>query len=63
MGIKLWLVASILAASFTTVATAQEIDWKKVDDVCRGCSSFRANDDALNLPKDFARRSKKQRAQ
>jgi len=42
---------------------AQEIDWKKVDDVCRGCSSFRANDDALNLPKDFARRSKKQRAQ
>src|SRR3982751_2619406 len=32
MGIKLWLVASILAASFTTVATAQEIDWKKVDD-------------------------------
>jgi hypothetical protein len=42
---------------------AQEIDWKKVDDVCRGCSSFRANDDALNLPKDFARRSTKQRAQ
>src|SRR6478735_9000289 len=33
MGIKLWLVASILAASFTTVATAQEIDWKKVDDM------------------------------
>src|SRR6185295_608257 len=32
MGIKLWLVASILAASFTTIATAQEIDWKKVDD-------------------------------
>ena len=32
MGIKLWLVASILAASFTTVAAAQEIDWKKVDD-------------------------------
>ena len=32
MGIKLWLVASIFAASFTTVATAQEIDWKKVDD-------------------------------
>src|ERR1700716_2067855 len=32
MGIKLWLVASILAASFTVVATAQEIDWEKVDD-------------------------------
>ena len=32
MGLKLWLVASIVAASFTTVATAQEIDWKKVDD-------------------------------
>src|SRR3954470_18431122 len=32
MSIKLWLVASIVAASFTTVATAQEIDWKKVDD-------------------------------
>src|SRR4051812_590708 len=32
MGIKLWLVASILAASFTTTAAAQEIDWKKVDD-------------------------------
>src|SRR3954453_17609609 len=32
MGIKLWLVASILAASFTTVAAAEEIDWKKVDD-------------------------------
>src|ERR1700716_277343 len=29
---KLWLVASILAASFTTLATAQEIDWQKVDD-------------------------------
>ena len=32
MGLKLWLVASILAAWFTTVAAAQEIDWKKVDD-------------------------------
>jgi len=32
MGIKLWLVASIIAAWFTTVATAQDIDWKKVDD-------------------------------
>src|SRR6476620_795772 len=32
MGIRLWLVASILDASFTTVAAAQEIDWKKVDD-------------------------------
>ena len=32
MGFKLWLVASIFAASFTTVATAQDIDWKKVDD-------------------------------
>src|ERR1700692_437492 len=37
MGIKLWraasiLVASILAASFTTAATAQDIDWNKVDD-------------------------------
>src|SRR3954463_4235619 len=29
---KLWLLASIFAASFTTVATAQEIDWQKVDD-------------------------------
>ena len=32
MGFKLWLAASILAASFTTVATAQDIDWNKVDD-------------------------------
>ena len=32
MGIKLWLLVSILAASFTTVAAAQDIDWKKVDD-------------------------------
>jgi hypothetical protein len=30
--IKLWLVASIFAASFATAATAQEIDWQKVDD-------------------------------
>src|ERR1700716_4031549 len=29
---KLSLVASIIACSFTTVATAQEIDWQKVDD-------------------------------
>src|SRR6476469_11282950 len=33
MGIKLWLAASILATSFTTIAAAQDIDWKKVDDV------------------------------
>src|SRR6201996_5150496 len=32
MGIKLRLGVSILAASFTTVATAQDIDWKRVDD-------------------------------
>jgi hypothetical protein len=32
MGIKLWLVVSILAASFTTVATAEDIDWKRVDE-------------------------------
>src|ERR1700754_3654101 len=32
MGFKPWLVALILAASFTTVAAAQEIDWNKVDD-------------------------------
>src|SRR5471030_1459795 len=32
MRIMLWLVVSIFAASFTTVATAQEIDWQKVDD-------------------------------
>jgi Domain of Unknown Function (DUF1259) len=32
MRIKPWLVASLLAVSFTTVATAQEIDWQKVDD-------------------------------
>src|SRR5882724_2820236 len=32
MGIKIWLAASILAASFTTSASAQDIDWKKVDD-------------------------------
>jgi hypothetical protein len=28
----LWLLAWLLAASFTSVATAQEIDWQKVDD-------------------------------
>src|SRR6202165_788038 len=32
MRVMLWLVASLLAASFTTAATAQEIDWQKVDD-------------------------------
>src|SRR6202166_4196394 len=32
MRIVLWLLASIFAASFATVATAQEIDWQKVDD-------------------------------
>ncbi len=36
MGLELWLVASILTASCTTVA--REVDWKKVDDTCRGCS-------------------------
>src|SRR5471030_2470768 len=32
MRIMLWLMASIFAASFTTVAHAQEINWQKVDD-------------------------------
>lgn len=32
MRIMLWLLASLLAASSTTAATAQEIDWQKVDD-------------------------------
>jgi hypothetical protein len=32
MRIKLWLATSIVAVSFNTVATAQEIDWQKVDD-------------------------------
>jgi Domain of Unknown Function (DUF1259) len=32
MRIVLWLVVSVFAASFTTVATAQEIDWQKVGD-------------------------------
>jgi hypothetical protein len=32
MRILLWLVVSIFAASFATVATAQEINWQKVDD-------------------------------
>src|SRR5476649_1550388 len=32
MHIRICLMASILAASFTTIATAQEIDWQKVDD-------------------------------
>src|ERR1035437_9369236 len=32
MRIILWLLASLFAASFATVATAQEIDWQKVDD-------------------------------
>jgi Domain of Unknown Function (DUF1259) len=32
MRIVLWLVVSIFAACFATVATAQEIDWQKVDD-------------------------------
>src|SRR5450631_4526365 len=32
MRIVLWLVVSIFAASLATVATAQEIDWQKVDD-------------------------------
>src|SRR3982751_2179807 len=29
---KLWLMASIFAASLTTAATAQDVDWQKVDD-------------------------------
>jgi hypothetical protein len=33
MNLKVWLVASIIAASLTTVAAAQDIDWKKVDDI------------------------------
>jgi hypothetical protein len=32
MRTKLWLLVSLFAASFTSVATAQEIDWQKVDD-------------------------------
>lgn len=32
MRIGLWLAASILAASFAANATAQEVDWQKVDD-------------------------------
>ena len=32
MRIRHWLLAPLLAASLTTVATAQEIDWQKVDD-------------------------------
>src|SRR5450631_302584 len=32
MRIILWLAVSIFAASFTTAATSQEIDWQKVDD-------------------------------
>jgi hypothetical protein len=32
MRIILWLLASLFAASFATGATAQEIDWQKVDD-------------------------------
>ncbi len=32
MSIKRWLMAFILATSFSSVATAQEIDWQKVDD-------------------------------
>src|SRR5450755_2740099 len=32
MRVMLWLLASLFAASFATGATAQEIDWQKVDD-------------------------------
>jgi hypothetical protein len=32
MRIMLWLLASLLTASNTTAATAQEVDWQKVDD-------------------------------
>jgi Domain of Unknown Function (DUF1259) len=32
MRIRHWLLAPLLAASLTTVATAQELDWQKVDD-------------------------------
>src|SRR3954449_11091708 len=32
MALKPWLMASIFAASLTNAATAQEIDWTKVDD-------------------------------
>jgi Domain of Unknown Function (DUF1259) len=32
MRIILWLVVSIFAASFTTAAISQEIDWQKIDD-------------------------------
>jgi hypothetical protein len=33
MRIVLWLVVSIFAACFTTLASAQDVDWQKVDDV------------------------------
>jgi Domain of Unknown Function (DUF1259) len=33
MRIVLWLVISIFAACFTTLASAQDVDWQKVDDV------------------------------
>jgi hypothetical protein len=32
MRVMLWLLASLLAASFTSAAVSQEIDWQKVDD-------------------------------
>jgi hypothetical protein len=32
MHIRICLMASILAAAFTSIATAQEVDWQKVDD-------------------------------
>src|SRR5471032_1760292 len=32
MRVMIWLMASLVAASFTTAATSQEIDWQKVDD-------------------------------
>jgi hypothetical protein len=32
MRTKLWVLASLFVASLTSVATAQEIDWQKVDD-------------------------------
>jgi hypothetical protein len=32
MRTKLWLLASLFAASFTSLATAQEVNWQKVDD-------------------------------
>ena len=46
----LWIMASIFEASLTDSATAQEIDWQKVDDAFGRKTAFRVTCIAMVFP-------------